>query len=255
MTLAALLLLLAAPDPFELDPVTDSALMISGLGFLLSSQVVISGGELETPGAVGGASLNALDRHFAQRDNASKATYADLSNYAVLPLTGLLIGADLLSRPLQGQGEALWTDATLYAEALILNAALNNLVKIAVRRPRPYTHQPGFHSEGVDDALSFYSGHTSSVAALGATASYLAFTRHGWARGRWTLGGGVLMTAVMGWMRVGARKHFPSDVITGALMGGAVGLLVPHLHRRQAQITHVQDVEGRPIGLSLGGRF
>jgi membrane-associated phospholipid phosphatase len=33
-------------------------------------------------------------------------------------------------------------------------------------------------------------------------------------------------------LRVEAGKHFRTDVLTGAVVGSAVGLLIPYLHRR-----------------------
>ena len=43
------------------------------------------------------------------------------------------------------------------------------------------------------------------------------------------------MPAVTAWARVGAGKHFASDVIVGYLTGAAIGYLVPELHKRWAR--------------------
>ena len=47
----------------------------------------------------------------------------------------------------------------------------------------------------------------------------------------WT--GAVIVPAVTGYLRYNAGKHFPSDIIAGYFIGGAVGYLVPWLHRRK----------------------
>ncbi|MEM9023429.1 MAG: phosphatase PAP2 family protein, partial [Bacteroidota bacterium] len=47
--------------------------------------------------------------------------------------------------------------------------------------------------------------------------------------------------ATTGLMRVLAGKHFPTDVITGYAVGGAIGFLVPHLHRKRADKEATSD--------------
>jgi membrane-associated phospholipid phosphatase len=53
-----------------------------------------------------------------------------------------------------------------------------------------------------------------------------------------------------GLLRVLAGKHFPTDVIVGAVAGSAVGLTVPFLHRRREV-----SVGLFPGGLALLGSF
>ena len=108
-----------------------------------------------------------------------------------------------------------------------------------VQRPRPCSYQPERrYREGLscsptdDDAyLSFFSGHTATTAALSATATYMAFREDdGGSRGAFTLAGGLALTGFVAAERMRAGKHFPTDVLTGAAVGAAVGVLVPHLH-------------------------
>ena len=49
--------------------------------------------------------------------------------------------------------------------------------------------------------------------------------------GIWTFAASV--PAVTGYLRVRAGKHFPTDVITGFVAGGLVGVLLPHFHRKK----------------------
>jgi len=58
-------------------------------------------------------------------------------------------------------------------------------------------------------------------------------------------GAAITIPAVMGYFRVAAGKHFPTDVMAGYLVGGAVGFLVPHLHRKK-------KVEDPKVGLNIG---
>ena len=41
----------------------------------------------------------------------------------------------------------------------------------------------------------------------------------------------AIVPAIQGYLRVRAGKHFVTDVVVGYLIGAAVGLLVPSLHR------------------------
>ena len=82
---------------------------------------------------------------------------------------------------------------------------------------------------GRDARMSFFSGHTSTVAAFsffGAKvfSDYSDNTTH--KALVWT--GAVILPAVVGYLRVRAGRHFPTDVIAGYLVGGAIGYLVPY---------------------------
>jgi hypothetical protein len=73
-----------------------------------------------------------------------------------------------------------------------------------------------------------------------------------------TLAGGTLLTGFVGYERVRAGAHFPTDVIMGALAGASIGVLVPHLHRRGTRPVWV-DFAPAPRGsgatLGIGGFF
>jgi membrane-associated phospholipid phosphatase len=88
---------------------------------------------------------------------------------------------------------------------------------------------------GRDPYASFPSAHTATAAALAFSIAHMHAATHP-DGSRWlhaflpyslasaaTIGTGVL--------RVEAGKHFPSDVITGGLLGLGMGILVPELHR------------------------
>ena len=43
--------------------------------------------------------------------------------------------------------------------------------------------------------------------------------------------GAALAPATVGFLRVKGGKHFPTDVLTGLVVGAATGYLVPRLHK------------------------
>ncbi|MSP74161.1 MAG: phosphatase PAP2 family protein [Myxococcales bacterium] len=149
----------------------------------------------------------------------------------------------------------------LYAESAMTTAAVTEVVKLLVQRPRPCTYQidrrerPPLHcGQDDDDAyLSFFSGHTAVTAALSTTATYLAFERDAdGSRAAWTVSGGLALTSFVAVERMRAGKHFPTDVITGAVVGAGIGFLVPHLHKGGAQSATGLSSDGRMLTLASG---
>jgi undecaprenyl-diphosphatase len=112
---------------------------------------------------------------------------------------------------------------------------------------------------GTDLGLSFFSGHASTVGAIGATATYLAFVRSRHAARPWiTLAASTALTAFVSYERVRAGAHFPTDVVAGSLAGITVGVLVPHLHLHPNEAPPVWlGAAPLPGGsqLTLGGVF
>lgn len=112
------------------------------------------------------------------------------------------------------------------AESLIWTTAATELLKAGVGRLRPvmYTAQAPQAARMRDNLRSFPSGH-ASVAFAVATAYWLArrdLTGSPGAAG-WAAVGTAAGVAVL---RVVAGKHFPTDVLAGALLGIAGGAAV-----------------------------
>jgi membrane-associated phospholipid phosphatase len=114
---------------------------------------------------------------------------------------------------------------------MAVNGLLLTAAKFITQRPLPRTYagDPSLINRP-EGYRSFYSGHTSNVfAALSATAMTIRL-RYGEKTWPW------VVTAVLGSSvaveRVADGRHFPTDVMAGAVMGTAVGIVVPWLHSR-----------------------
>ena len=179
-------------------------------------------------------------------------------------LLGLIAGA--LSAGLWADGDAgpsrRWTDDALVAtEALALNFVVANVVKVVVARPRPYAYNPSVslaRRHGRSAGFSFFSGHTSGAFCAATTLSVAVWDRHHdpLARGL-TLGLSLATASAVGYLRVHAGRHFWSDVVVGALVGGGLGLLVAHLHRDPDRAAFEAN-DPRPVGttpMTLSWRF
>jgi membrane-associated phospholipid phosphatase len=139
------------------------------------------------------------------------------------------------------------TDLVVYGQALAINELLTQILKAAIRRPRPYAYLDPATLDGparaeliadqmeADAAWSFPSGHTSAAFAAG-TAGATLLTLELLGRAHWAIAvawvGGVGVAGTTAAMRVLAGRHFPSDVVTSALLGSAVGIAVPLAHWR-----------------------
>jgi undecaprenyl-diphosphatase len=253
---------------FVLDPVSDGVLTAAGFGFSVMLGIILGTGEIKPPApAVGVSSLASFDQGaVTQTIDPNAATYSDIALY--VGLSYALIDP-VLSGFRDGWDAAL-VDAFMYAESGSLTLALTDITKIAVRRPRPidYTNCPPVNGmpntnpgcSSTDLGLSFFSGHASAIAAVGATATYIAFVRSPHSPRPWiTLGVAAAFTAFVSYERVRAGEHFPSDVIVGSLAGASVGVLVPHLHRHMEEAPPVwvglAPVPGGGGGLSVQGIF
>lgn len=237
--LLSILLLLSIPfltigqSPYEINWKTDGPLLGGGIGVLTISYII---GKKCTPfDEEGLRQLNAedvwsFDRPTTRRWSLGAQKYSDLfltSTFA-LPTT-LLLDSRVNNYP-----EQL---GLLYLETLVINTALTNLVKNIVKRPRPFAYNPDpaipFNIKLKADARrSYFSGHTSISASMSFLTAkmYSDFHPDGDAR-PFIWGTAALIPAVTGYLRVRGGKHFPTDVITGYVVGALVGILVPSLHK------------------------
>lgn len=87
--------------------------------------------------------------------------------------------------------------------------------------------------KGGNQRNSFYSGHVANAAAATFFAVKVYLDYHPEARNKKILLYGLasLPPLFIGWTRVKALAHFPSDVLAGYLIGGAFGIVIPQLHK------------------------
>jgi membrane-associated phospholipid phosphatase len=243
LTLALALLVLASPrplpaasdSPYTLSWAADAPVMALAAGAAVLPQVFLD--ELVgNGGPYRSASINPLDRWVTRQHSGAANTTSDVLLWSMVALP---FAADALDVGLSRRTWAGWAvDAVVIAQALLVNEAVNQLVKVTVQRPRPllYDRPSGDPSHGTaDNHLSFYSGHTSNTFAAGMAWAGTFARRHPTSPWRWAaFGGATLAGGTVGLMRVLAGKHFVTDVAVGALMGTAIGLGVPWLHERSA---------------------
>ncbi len=180
----------------------------------------------------------------------NKSPAADLASNASLAaaVAGPVIWSFVST---SGDPAAFWHDATILAEATLVTGALTTTVKYFVwQRPIPlayagdpaYVDKPGSYR-------AFWSGHTATVASALFAWAWTYRLREGPAT--WPLLLAAAGTATVAVERVAGGQHFPSDVIVGALVGGAIGTAVPLLHAREGGGGIVVAPKGRGLAVSL----
>jgi len=155
----------------------------------------------------------------------------------------------------------------MYFEALAINEAIHSMTTAIANRRRPYTFNTDsfYNGEGVKvpevpfsdkqkkgNLNSYFSGHTSTAA----TATFFGariftdFRPHSkLVPYVWTAA--ALVPAFTGYARVKAGRHFPSDVVTGYVVGAAVGYMVPTLHKfKPEKWSFAPDMNGQGLYMS-----
>lgn len=119
-------------------------------------------------------------------------------------------------------------------ESLLFSQVLANVSKLSLRN-RPYLYNPDVALENKvqsDARMSFFSAHTTTVSSMCFSFALAYQTYLPEARGRAAVwAGAITLPAIEGYMRVRAGRHFPSDVITGYLVGAGSSYLMHLLHK------------------------
>jgi membrane-associated phospholipid phosphatase len=131
---------------------------------------------------------------------------------------------------------------------------------VYIDRARPLVYNPDIpwdEKTGIRTKNAFYSGHTS----LSASASF--FTAKVYCDYHPELGNrkylvyslAIIPPVATGLFRVKGLKHFPTDVITGLVVGAGAGILIPHLHKRMNSNLVFVPFAGKVNGLALSYNF
>ncbi len=184
-------------------------------------------------------------------DTAAANTASNVLAYGGMPLATL--GADLLVSG--ADWKVAGTDALIAAESALVAGAFDQGVKFLAGRERPFVHalapaEKGLTSAPADNNVSFYSGHTSFTTAIAVSTGMCASLRgekSAWVV--WTTG--LTLALGTGYLRIAADKHYATDVLVGAAMGGLFGAAIPYFLHRPGQDAAPQ---GASASLALGNR-
>lgn len=227
----------AEPDPVA-DPVADTEALAwwpwlaaagaAGLGLGLDLGVPSEEPRWTGAGPVDTALRALILDELAGRDAAGRAS-------DVLVVANML--APLFDATLWQQSERSHSRTTyrlLSADALVLslNFFLFSAAKVIAQRERPYAvscrRDPDYGPcESEDRFRSFYSGHSASAfVGAGLVCAHQQLRGHsplGW----FECGTSLAVATTIASLRMAASRHYFSDVLVGAIVGAALGYLIP----------------------------
>jgi len=197
-----------------------------------------------------------FDDHLKGRYSSSAATVSDI-------LLGVNVGAPVVLFSGLGFDRELAKRVAIYGETLLVGMALDEVVKSIVARPRPYVYSDDpaviayADSQGRDSRLSFYSRHTGVTFSSSVAGAYLFSQSTSDTHARAAVWGTQLALAgATADLRTRAGMHFYSDVLTGAVIGSALGVLIPYLHGgpkvHLSKLEWLAIVLGPLVGVAVG---
>lgn len=186
-------------------------------------------------------------------DNTGAANVASaFTGYIVPPFAtmGLLVASTWGD----GDKRQWFDDVAPVLEASLIVGLINQTAKFVVGRSRPLVRfGDPTRPPTTDDHTSFFSGHTALVFAETFAAGTVA-NRRDYKLAPVIWASGLTLGVATAYLRIAADKHYLTDVVSGAIIGSAIGLITP-------RVFHA-DVLGKDVvvtptgnGLALSGTF
>lgn len=181
--------------------------------------------------------INSLDSWAFRQVPAQRATFATYSDYAVVTIVVLPVFL-LLDKQIRSD----WVDVLLmYVETMSITPNIYEWSPLGVTfqnriRPLAYYDQLTYDErKSGSNRNSFYSGHEAVVTAstFFMAKVYCDYNPEIGNNKYLIYGAAAIPPLIMGYFRVRAISHFPSDVLVGMGVGALCGILIPELHRSQ----------------------
>lgn len=153
--------------------------------------------------------------------NLTRASiYSDVLLYGIalgsIPFTASIMDGDINENIL------------FFINTLSVNGLITNLVKNISSRERPLYRYNSSKKKSNESFKSFYSGHTSSVFAIGTSTALLLSNQFPNSKNLIWLTTFSLST-ITGYFRIASDNHYTTDVVFGAIMGIITGYF---LHKK-----------------------
>lgn len=113
-------------------------------------------------------------------------------------------------------------------DAIAVAQLVADVSKRVIRRARPEVVFEGDPIDNGDDVHSYLSGHSTTTFAAAIGTATIA-SRRGSRHARWIWVTGLGLASATGYLRIAADRHYFTDVVSGALVGTAIGLTMPRL--------------------------
>jgi len=225
---------LIAQSPYELNDKNDAVILSCGFGFAIASELLTGSVESLTI-----AEINRLSKYDINRFDRSA-----VSNYSqqLGRVSDIMFGICIFSPTALLLDDEVWGDKNtvmmMHFESMLLTGFLTRLIKKS-GRIRPYLYNPDVQlSKKLEHKkyarASFPSGHTSAAFASAVLVSKIFCDFHPNSKYKPYVWVGSLATAsIVGYLRYASGVHFPTDILAGAILGSAIGYVIPYLHKKK----------------------
>jgi len=179
--------------------------------------------------------LNGFDKWALRQDPSQRSSYENYSDYTIavsVVLPAFLMFDKRISKD--------WFDVLLmYMETMSITPNIYEWSFLGPTfqnrfRPMTYYEQLSYEEKKPgNNRNSFYSGHVATVAAstFFMVKVYSDYNPEIGNNKYLLYGAATVPPLILGYFRVRALKHFPSDVLVGLGVGALVGIVIPEFHR------------------------
>lgn len=198
--------------------------------------------------------IPAFDRWAAGKHNDALDKFSYYPFYAAMPLPLVLLADSKIAKN-------AGTVGMLYLEAFAYTGVTYTGSVYFVDRFRPDVYNTSLdlnYRKNGNFRNSFYAGHVALVATSTFFIAKVYSDYHPHSPWNWVMyGGATAATLGMSYIRLEAGKHFPSDILIGAIIGTASGILTPELHKRMRHPRHweLHPDMSRGLGFNFAYHF
>jgi len=126
-------------------------------------------------------------------------------------------------------------------ETFLLTTSLVTFSKTKFQRNRPYVYNENVDikiRQKQDSQYSFFSWHTALAFAGGILTATIYDDIYPDKNNFWIYATTITTASTVGYLRYKAGKHFPSDVVVGAIVGTGAALFLTHIHKESKASHH-----------------
>lgn len=213
---------------------TEQSVLIASTGLTLATAYFHITDKVLTPSSLDNLNpngINRFDRSAVRNWSPPLAAVSDVGLIFSITAPALL----LFSQNVNDDASAY---SLVYAETLFATLAAMGIAKTTTRRLRPYAYNMDVSQEvrlSPAAKRSFFSGHTSLAFSSAVFTSTLFDHYYPESSLRpWVWGSSLALASGVGYLRYASGKHFPTDIIVGAVVGSAIGYVIPKLHKKKS---------------------